>query len=478
MPALPVTVLSGFLGAGKSTLVNHLLRHAGGRRIAVLVNDLAEVNIDAKLLKSGHTRLGTNGARLSADGLVELHNGCICCTLREEFAQEVARIAQLGRFDALVVEATGVAEPLPIALAFDEEEVGGHQLSEFAGVDSMVTVVDAYNFLRDWERGDPLLQVGLAVDAQDSRTVADLLAEQVEFANQIVVNKADLVSPADLDRLTQLLACLNPEARIVVTMFGHVSVDDLLDTRLYEREGELMDSDPPEGESERTPGEAGMPEGGTSEQPAREQVVSGRSQALAAEDRDDLQAEKAAIEAEEALFGTHRSSRTRTHAQLDIKSFVYRARRPFHPGRLWAYLAEAWPGVLRSKGLFWLATRMNESGLWSQAGKACSHQSAGRWWSSVPRELWPEDDTLRASILAEFRGPFGDRRQEIVVIGQNLDELAVRARLDACLIDPLEMRLGPLGWAQLPDPFPVWESETNDDGELTAPVLRRETPTA
>lgn len=465
MPALPVTVLSGFLGAGKSTLVNHLLRHSGGRRIAVLVNDLAEVNIDAKQLKSGRTKLGADGARLLADGVVELHNGCICCTLREEFAHEVARIAQLGRFDALVVEATGVAEPLPIALAFDEEEVGGHPLSEFAGVDSMVTVVDAFNFLRDWERADALLQVGLAVDAQDSRTVADLLAEQVEFANQIIVNKADLVSPAELDRLTQLLACLNPEARIVVTMFGHVSVDELLETRLYERDGDPLDGEPLEDDPEE-------PELGS------DPLDREPNETLTTDQIDDRQAERAALEAEASLFGRHVTSRPRVHAELDIKSFVYRARRPFHPGRLWAYLEEAWPGVLRSKGLFWLATRMNESGLWSQAGKACSHQSAGRWWSSVPRELWPEDDTLRASILAEFRGPFGDRRQEIVVIGQNLDEPAVRARLDACLIDPLEMRLGPLGWAQLPDPFPVWETEPNDDGELSAPILRRETPTA
>src|SRR5688572_29487905 len=194
MPALSVTVLSGFLGAGKSTLVNHLLRHPGGRRIAVLVNDLAEVNVDAQQLKAGRTKLGADGARLATDGLVELHNGCICCTLREDFAREVARLAQLGRFDALVVEATGVAEPLPIAMAFDEEEVGGHALSEFATVDSMVTVVDAYNFLRDWDRAEELGQVGLAIDREDNRTITDLLAEQVEFANQIIVNKADLVS--------------------------------------------------------------------------------------------------------------------------------------------------------------------------------------------------------------------------------------------------------------------------------------------
>jgi len=441
MPALPVTVLSGFLGAGKSTLVNHLLRHPGGRRIAVLVNDLAEVNVDAQQLKSGRTRLGAEGARLAVDGLVELHNGCICCTLREEFAHEVARLAQLGRFDALVVEATGVAEPLPIAMAFDEEEVGGQLLSEVATVDSMVTVVDAYNFLRDWERADELAQVGLAIDREDNRTVADLLAEQVEFANQIIVNKADLVSAEQLERLTQLLACLNPEARIVVSMFGRVNVDELLETRLYEREIELEET-----------------EEGAFDQAELDPM------GFDADSSIDLRARP--------------RDRARAHTELDIRSFVYRARRPFHPGRLWACLEEAWPGVLRSKGIFWLATRMNESGLWSQAGKACSHQSAGRWWSSIPRELWPEDETLHASILAECRGPFGDRRQEIVIIGQDLDEADLRARLDACLIDPLEMRLGALGWAQLPDPFPPWETESMDENELSVPAVRRETPVA
>jgi G3E family GTPase len=460
MPALPVTVLSGFLGAGKSTLVNHLLRHPGGRRIAVLVNDLAEVNVDAQQLKTGRTKLGAGGARLLADGVVELHSGCICCNLREEFAREVVRLARLGLFDALVVEATGVAEPLPVAMAFDEEEVDGRLLSEFAGVDSMVTVVDAFNFLRDWEQGHELSRVGLAIDSRDIRTVADLLAEQVEFANQIIVNKTDLVSAADLERLTQLLACLNPEARIVSAMFGQVSVDELLDTRLYDREGEIPEEVQRAAEDD---GGSALTEGRPFEVDSDEEGASYL---------DPLSLPGAGV------LPVAVSAAARTHEELEIGSFVYRARRPFHPDRLWAYLQEAWPGVLRSKGLFWLATRMNESGLWSQAGRACSHQSAGRWWSSVPRELWPDDDTLRASILSEFRGPFGDRRQEIVVIGQRLDEALIRARLDACLIDPLEMRLGPIGWAQLPDPFPPWEPEPTDDGELPAPVLRRETPTA
>lgn len=465
MPALPVTVLSGFLGAGKTTLINHLLRHAGGRRLAVLVNDLAEVNVDARLIKAGRTQIGA-GARLASDGLVELHNGCICCNLREDFAREVARLARRGRFDALIVEATGVAEPLPIAMAFDEEEVDGHTLGEFATIDSMVTVVDAFHFLRDWERADELGHIGLAIDEMDNRTLADLLAEQVEFANHIVVNKADLVSPVELARVTDLLRCLNPEAKLTVTMFGHVPVAEMLDTALYERRGDEDDEALAAADYARArEGEVGWsgdldghdpwPNKPTPNQPSSNKSTPSQPSSS------------------QPHWGKPGSE-----AALGIQSFVYRARRPFHPERLWALLHEEWPGVLRSKGLFWLATRMTESGLWSQAGKACSHQGGGRWWASVPVELWPGDEDLRASIRAEFRGPYGDRRQEIVVIGQDLDERALRARLDACLIDPLEMRLGPIGWAQLPDPFPDWEPEPTDESEIAATPLRRVTPSA
>lgn len=409
MPTLPVTVLSGFLGAGKTTLINHLLAHADGRKFAILVNDMAEVNFDAIQLHSGRTAIAS-----TSEGFVELHNGCICCNLRDDFIFEVSRLARMGKFDQLFVEATGVAEPLPIAMAFDHEDQFGEMLGNVAHVDSMVTVVDAKNFLTDWDRAEDLLALGLAVDHLDNRTLADLLAEQVEFANLLVINKADLVSTNELARLSRLLSCLNPEARIISTMFSTVDMRELVNTDMYEA-----------------------------------------SQLLPL------------LEPGPAM-----------HDTLDISSFVYRARRPFHPERIWNCLHESWPGVMRSKGLFWIASRMNESGLWSQAGNACSHQSAGRWWSSLPEELWPDEEIIRESIQAEFRGPYGDRRQELVIIGQNLDRQEIRKRLDACLLDDSEMRIGAVGWRHLPDPFPPWDGESIEETDIAVLRPAREIPTA
>lgn len=409
MPTLPVTVLSGFLGAGKTTIINHLLSHADGRKFAVLVNDMAEINMDAIQLNPGRTQVFAPN-----DGFVELHNGCICCTLREDFVREVSRLARRGRFDQLIVEATGVAEPLPIALAFDEEDPEGDLLGHVAHIDSMVTVVDARNFLDDWDKAENLRDLGLAMDALDNRTLADLLAEQVEFANRIIINKSDLVSSDELARLTRIVSCLNPEAEITSTMFGIVEVGDFVETGLYETS-----------QSERF-GEPDPP----------------------------------------------------SHDILGITSFVYRARRPFHPERLWACLHEPWPGVMRSKGLFWLASRMNDSGLWSQAGRACSHQSAGPWWGTVPDDIWPDEETIREAIRSEFRGPYGDRRQELVIIGHDLDRQAIRERLDSCLLDDTEMRIGPVGWHKLPDPFPPWEVETSDETDIAVLTQPREIPRA
>lgn len=409
MQSLPVTVLSGFLGAGKTTLINHILSHAEGRKFAILVNDMAEVNFDAIQIHAGRTPVHP-----TSDGFVELHNGCICCDLRDDFIFEVSRLARMGRFDQLFVEATGVAEPLPIAMAFEQEDQHGDMLGSVAHVDAMITLVDAKNFLSDWEKSQELVELGLAIDSLDNRTLSDLLAEQVEFANLIIINKADLVSTDDLARLSRILSCLNPEARIVSSMFATVNMNELVATDLY-----------------------------AANQTAPFEEV-----------------------------------QTPTHEALGITSFVYRARRPFHPERLWNSLQEPWEGVMRSKGLFWLASRMNESGLWSQAGGACSHQSAGRWWSSVPEDLWPTEEVIIESIQAEFRGPYGDRRQELVVVGQDLDKKEIRRRLDACLLDDTEMQIGAMGWRQLPDPFPPWESEFAEETDIAVPHIKREIPSA
>lgn len=395
MQKLPVTVLSGFLGAGKTTLMNHVLNNRHGLKVAVIVNDMSEVNIDADLIRDG----GANLSRTD-EKLVEMTNGCICCTLRDDLLKEVRALAESERFDYLLIESTGIAEPLPVAATFDFRTEEGESLSDVAILDTMVTVVDAVNLLRDYSSTDFLKDRGESLGDDDKRTLVDLLVEQIEFADVVVINKMDDATPQQRDAARKIVRALNQEADIVETDHSRVPFDRILNTGRFDFE---------------------------------------RAQ------RHPLWFKE--------LYGF--ADHVPETEEYGVTNFVYRARRPFEPAKFQQFLRESWGGVIRAKGHFWLATRPQWLGELSQAGAIVKTEGLGFWWADVPVERWPNDPFWRQSLKKNWNDIYGDRRQEIVFIGTDMNEHAIRARLDACLVQG-KPGMNNKEWATLPDPFPRW----------------------
>ena len=396
MEKLPVTVLSGFLRAGKTTLLNHVLHNREGKRVAVIVNDMSEVNIDAALVEKGEAELSR-----TEEKLVEMSNGCICCTLREDLLEQVRELAKDGKFDYLLIESTGISEPLPVATTFDFRDENGLSLSDVAELDTMVTVVDAANLINNYSSTDFLRDRGESLGEQDERTLVDLLVEQIEFANVILLNKVDLISKEQLKTVTAIIRGLNTKAKIIETTLSKVELKEVMDTKLYDLE-----------EAQDHP--------------------------LWAQELYNPNAH---------LPGTD---------EYGITSFLYRARAPFDPKKIHEFFTQKWPGVIRAKGFFWLSSRPDFVGEISQAGAFVKHKGIGRWWASVPESEWPDREAVKDAIGQYWTDSYGDRRQEIVFIGlkNQMKQDSLWKRLDSCLVE--DYLSAPKAFENSDDPFPTW----------------------
>ena len=392
---LPVTVLSGFLGAGKTTVLSHILNNRQDKKVAVIVNDMSEINIDSAIVQN---EVSLNR---SEEKLVEMSNGCICCTLREDLLLEVTKLAQEKRFDYLVIESTGISEPLPVAETFTFADENGTSLSDVADLDTMVTVVDAVNFLKDYDEAMYLTDKGESLGEEDERSVADLLVDQIEFADVILISKTDLVSSEEVSRLNAIIKTLNTDAKVIPISNGEVDVNEVLNTGKFDFE-----------KAQQSPG----------------------------------------------WLKEMRGEHIPETEEYGISSFSYEARRPFHPAKFHSFLhnTNQFGKLIRSKGFFWLASRPQYAGQWSQAGGIARHGFAGLFWKAVPKKDWPTEEVYLDSIKKSWVEPFGDMRQELVFIGQNLDKNKIIAALNNCLLKEEEVLRGRDYWLELEDPFPKW----------------------